>query len=317
MLSISRSVISIDAKFLKSMFWFVFGSFLHLGIAVGVWDGHWVVPVGGELPIKSESFSYLLRGREFYSKSGFRIRVLSVSVLFTPYPLFFTSTSPVLLSAMPHQRGIPRRGGNTGSCVGYGGHGNSAPHRISPTTIASPSSPTSDSSEPTLNSSLHSTRFKFKSQLDRSLISAIVAVIFSEEEVDTTSSDEMSKDQSPSHHSSDSQSSLVGAFLNVSVSGQEAGQQKEIHPQLAIEDMAEKVYIEEGQQEDTQVPEESQHPTNMTQEEIIVCEPVQWEGGILKKFTTPDGEPVFDEYGFVTWEEATSNAVEDKKDEIK
>jgi len=52
-------------------------------------------------------------------------------------------------------------------------------------------------------------------------------------------------------------------------------------------------------------------------EEIIVCEPVQVEGGILNFVTTPDGEPVFDEYGFVTWEAATSNAEEDKKDELK
>lgn len=127
----------------------------------------------------------------------------------------------------------------------------------------------------------------------------------------------MSKDQSPSQRPSDSQSSLVGAFLNVSATGHEAGQQEEFHPQSTNWDMAEEVYIEEMQQEDPQAPEEPQQPSNMIQEEIIVCESVLCEESTLNLVTTPDGEPVFGEYGLDTWAAASSKAGTDKKDELE
>lgn len=252
---------------------------------------------------------------EFLLHREFSIKVLSVYVLLSPYPLSIISSSPVFYSAMPRQRGIPRRGGKTGTRGESGRHGSSEPRCISPIAIASPSSLPSENSKPTLNSSLHTARFKFKSQLNKPLISAIVSVIFSEEEAEATSSDEMSKEQSPSHRSSDSQGSLVGAFLNVFASGHEEGQHKEFRPQLANEDIADNVYIEEIQQVKPQGPEEPHHPCHMTQEEVIVCAPAQWEEGALNLLTTLDGEPVFDEYGMVTWVAATNRTGVDKKEE--
>jgi len=131
---------------------------------------------------------------------------------------------------MARLRGIPRSGSNSGSYGGSQGRGSSAPRRISPLAIALPSSLPLDNYGPSLNSSLHTTRFKFKSKLKRPLISAIITVIFSEEEAKSTSSTENSKEQLLSQRSSDSQSSLAGAFLNVSVAGHEEGQQEESCP---------------------------------------------------------------------------------------
>lgn len=225
------SVISICARHRIPVFWLVFGTVWQSGLAAGAWVGQWSAYIADEFPLQSD----------------FSIKVYSVCVLLSPYPLSLSSSSPVFYSAMPRQCGIPRRGGKTGTRGESGGRGGSEPRGISPIAIASPPSPPSEHSEPTLNSSLHTARFKFKSQLNKPLISAIITAIFSEEEEEATSSDEMSKEQSPSHRSRDSQSSLVGAFLNVSASGHEEGQQKELSPQLDNKEMAEKVHGEEMQ----------------------------------------------------------------------
>eukprot|EP00253_Pinus_taeda_P007460 PITA_07460 len=60
-------------------------------------------------------------------------------------------------------------------------------------------------------------RFKFKSRLNRPLISALVTVIFSEEEDYLASSDAASKDQSPSQNANMSQSRLAEDVLKVSL----------------------------------------------------------------------------------------------------
>lgn len=99
------------------------------------------------------------------------------------------SFNPQILIVMARRRGIPRRGSNSGSRGGSRGRGGSVPQHITPLASVSPSSPPSDSSSPTLNSSFHSTRFKFRSRLNKPLISATIAVIFSEEEDELTSLD--------------------------------------------------------------------------------------------------------------------------------
>ena len=74
------------------------------------------------------------------------------------------------------------------------------------------------------NSSFQTTRFKFRSRLNKPLISATITVIFSEEEDELTSLDEPSMEQSHSQNSSDSQGSLAGVVLNDSVALHEEGQ---------------------------------------------------------------------------------------------
>lgn len=64
-LPLSRSANYICTRYLKSVLWFVSGKDWNLGLAEGVWVGHWVVSIVDELPLKGESFSYLLRGKEF------------------------------------------------------------------------------------------------------------------------------------------------------------------------------------------------------------------------------------------------------------
>jgi len=98
---------------------------------------------------------------------------------------------------------------------------------------ASPSSLPSDHSRPTLNNSFQTTRFKFRSRLNKPLISATITVIFSEEEDELTSSDETSKAPSQSQNSSDFQGELAGVVLNVSTVLHEEGHQEDIHPQPA------------------------------------------------------------------------------------
>ena len=109
----------------------------------------------------------------------------------------------------------------------------------------------------------------------------------------------------------------MGVFLNVSASGHEEGQQKELSPQLDNEEMAEKVHSEEMKQVKTQAPEEPLHPCHTNQENVIVCGPAQWEEGALHLVTMSDGEPIFDEYDMGTWVAATSKTGADKKEEWK
>lgn len=116
----------------------------------------------------------------------------------------------------PRQRGIPRRGGISGTRGGQGDRGISAPCRISPLAKASPSSPPSEESDPSLNSSLHTSRFTFKSRLNKPLLSAIITVIFSEEEDEKASSNEDFGEHRPSQNTSASQSSSADDSLKVS-----------------------------------------------------------------------------------------------------
>lgn len=156
---------------------------------------------------------------------------LACNWLLHSYLQSLSSVNPQIHIAMPRRRGIPRRGSNSGSRGGSRSRGGSVPQRINPLASASPSSPLSDSSGPTLNSSFHSACFKFTRRLHKPLISATITVIFSEEEDELTSSEEPSREQSHSHNSSDFQGSLVGVVLKDSGVMHEEGHQENSHPQ--------------------------------------------------------------------------------------
>ena len=99
---------------------------------------------------------------------------------------------------MARRRGVPRRGGNSGNRGVSRRRRGSTPHNITPLASASPSSPPSDHSRPSLNSSFQTTWFRFRSRLNKPLISANITVIFTEEEDELTSSDNISMAQSQS-----------------------------------------------------------------------------------------------------------------------
>ena len=220
----SKSILSICVWCLKSVLWFISVRDLDLVLTEGVWVGYWAYSVAVGYLLEVESILCVLGCWVLHSKVWFSIWLLLVCELLLPHSLSFSIFIPLLYSVMARCRGIPRRGSSSGSRGGSGGRGSSAPRRISPLATASPSSPPSDYFGPSLNSSLHTSRFKFKSRLNRPLISAIITVIFSEEEDELTSSAETSKEQWLSQNSSDSQSSLAGAVLKVSAAVHEAGQ---------------------------------------------------------------------------------------------
>lgn len=119
-----------------------------------------------------------------------------------PHP--FSLFCLIIPAAMaPRLRGISRRGSSSGVHGGVGGRGEPIPRCISPLASVSPDSPSSDHSSPSLHSSFHFARFKFKSKLHKPSISALITVIFSKEE-DSSSSEEQSQDKSPSPSSNDS-----------------------------------------------------------------------------------------------------------------
>lgn len=150
---------------------------------------------------------------------GFRVYIVG-SVWFSfwvPTSLQALSKQPLSLSSFvlhqstymaPCLRGIPRRGRNLGLRGGSGGRGSPAPRRISPIAIASPPSPRSEESGPSISNSVQSARFKFQSRLNKLLISALVTVIFLEEDEETVSLEAASKEKSPSPSVNSSQSRL-------------------------------------------------------------------------------------------------------------
>ena len=133
-----------------------------------------------------------------------------------------------------------------------------------------PPSPSSNSSGPSLNSSIHSARFEFRSRLNKPLISAIVTVLFEEEE-EQASSDEPSMEPSHSHAPSDSHGSPTGDVLNAFGMMSAKGQ------------------------------------PSSTQEPIIGCEPTRFSGNILN-LVLPPGRSTMEakDNVMVTWVNQTS-----------
>lgn len=194
----SKSDVDFCVSYIRSVFGIYSVRNLVSVPVVGVWVGNWVhLVVAGHCRL-AESFSGVLRVSHSSVLSSFWVHSSLQSLFLYPQSLSLFITLSRLNMA-PRRRGIPRRGSNSGFRGGQGGRGSLEPRRISPLAIAAPSSPTSDES-----GSLHSSRFKFKSRLNRPLISALVIVIFSEEEDDLASSVASSKDQSPSQNANTS-----------------------------------------------------------------------------------------------------------------
>lgn len=95
--------------------------------------------------------------------------------------------------AMVRRCRVPRHGGNS-SHKGPALH--SSPHNITPLASATSSSPPPKHSRPSLNNSFQTTRFKFRSRLNKPLISSSVTIILMEEEDVPSSSDNNSMSQS-------------------------------------------------------------------------------------------------------------------------
>lgn len=209
----ARSGINMGAGDLIYVFWIVYDCSVYSVHDNGVWKRN---------NVASTQHIWVISAVR-HTLSEFKIKDYTVKVAGLPSPLFLKADGPASITEMCRQRGIPRRGSHTRTRGGQGGRRSIEPQRIPPIAMAKPSSPPLDDSEPTLNNSLHMTRFKFKSKLNKPLISAIVTVIFEEEE-DESTSEEMPNAHSPTQGSSDSQSSLVGAFLTVSASQNEASQ---------------------------------------------------------------------------------------------
>lgn len=158
------------------------------------------------------------------------------------------------------------------------------PWNVMPSASISPLTSSMGTAEPSLQNSYQTSTFTFHSKLHKPTLTASTTIIISEEETN-----QVGMAQTTSSHSQED-SVLYG-------------------------DMAGVVYNEEKLQEDPQVPEEPWQPINIIQDEIIACEPVQYARSTLNLVPTPDGAPVFDEHGFVTWVAVSNKAEENKKDE--
>lgn len=98
----------------------------------------------------------------------------------------------------PRLRATPRRGRNYGQRGGAGGRGSHSPRRVSPLAFASPPSTRSDDSGHSNSNTLQYARFQFRRRTNKPLISALVMVIFLEEDEEEASLKEPSEEQSPS-----------------------------------------------------------------------------------------------------------------------
>jgi len=131
----------------------------------------------------------------------------------------------------PRQRGTPRRGGVSGR---------PATPCVSPFAMASPTSSPSEESGPSLKSSLHTARFTFKRKRHQPLISAIITMIFSEEDEEQVSAEADSGNHSPSQEARATRSGSGEVNFKVSSLMQEAedqgdpGDQVTPHPDKII-----------------------------------------------------------------------------------
>lgn len=107
-----------------------------------------------------------------------------------------TGSLPIL-KMPPRFRATPRRGRHAGNRGGTGGRGRSPPRRVSPLSTAYPATQASEDSETSLNNSVQTAKFRFKNRLDRPTVTAMVTVIFSEEEEEHVSSKNLDGELSP------------------------------------------------------------------------------------------------------------------------
>lgn len=112
------------------------------------------------------------------------------------------------ISMAPRYRATPRWGRHQGQRSGAGRRGNRSPRRISPLNCASPSSNRTEDSGQSIFNSVQSARFHYRRRTNRPVISALITIIFEEEDgVEGTSEEHLpgsSNISSPSGRREDS-----------------------------------------------------------------------------------------------------------------
>lgn len=174
---------------------------------------------------------------------------------------------------MPRRRGVSRRGGSTAT---RGRASYSTPQNVIPITSASPSSPPSGQAHHLPHNSFQTTRFTFHSRLNKPVLTASITVILAEEE-------DHPKD---SAHTSSSQSQ---------------------EDKILQGEMAGVMSNADNMQEDCLVPEVSTHQADSNQHDVLSCEPVPHEGGVLNLVTPLEGgTDGIEDSGLVTWMASSS-----------
>lgn len=177
---------------------------------------------------------------------------------------------------MPRRRGIPCRGIHSGN---RGSLSRPAPQIVTSIASTLPSSPSLDQDRFPPNNSYQTSRFSFQSQLNRPIVTVNFTIFVSEEEGNPSSS--IPSVSSPSQDDS-----------------------------ILLGDLSGRVYHADHMQEDAPASEAPQQLAPL-QEDALVCGPSQRDLGVLHLVTHPDGEPVLDADGLVTWLASTSQEKED------
>lgn len=153
---------------------------------------------------------------------------------------------------MPRRRGIPRRGS---SSAPRGRASLSPSPNVIPISSASPSSRPPNPSSQTPNTSFQTSRFTFRSRLNRPVVTITTTILMAEEAEQQNDPAISSSTQSPEE--SLAQGELEGATL-----------------------------IAEHMQEDSPAAEDTTRQRTPTQEDVLVCGPVQHDFGVLSRTLT-------------------------------
>lgn len=102
-----------------------------------------------------------------------------------------------IIPMAPRYRGTPRRGRHQGQRGGAGGRGTQSPHRVSPLARVSPASNSSEDSGNSLRNAVQMAKFKYRRRTNRPFVSALITVIFEEEDEENASSEDQSAENSP------------------------------------------------------------------------------------------------------------------------
>lgn len=196
------------------------------------------------------------------------------------------------LATMIRRRGIPRRGSNSGN---RGGRARPMPQTVDPISSMPPSPPMPELDKSRPNNSFQTSSFSFQSQLNRPTVTINFTVSVYEEEGNSSSS--APSDYAPSQDDSILLGDLDGCVYHVDHRQEDAPAPDQTqHPTPA--------------QENDPVPEQMQYPI-LAQEDVLLCGPSHRYPRVLHLVTHPNGEPVMDEDGYVTWLASPSPEKED------
>jgi hypothetical protein len=106
------------------------------------------------------------------------------------------------LKMAPRQRATPRRGRNSGQRGQSGGRGVQSPRRVSPLACASPSSIGSEDSGNDISNTVQTVKFKYKRRTNKPVVSALITVVFTEEDEEEDSGKEVSEEKELSSNTS-------------------------------------------------------------------------------------------------------------------